>query len=136
MCCRYGKPLIDDGLTIGSKSEPGTATLALAEWSKQFGPTGTLNGKLPPKRTEERKSKKKQVQPKANPGRAEVPKVSKGAGAVGQQSTTSKKIYAGKHKTWHATVDSIEDPQERAHAEAKYAAFDEQQEEKKTKDDL
>lgn len=135
-CCRYGKPLIDDGLTIGSKSEPGTATLALAEWSKQFGPTGTLNGKLPPKRTEERKSKKKHVHPKTQVGKAEVPEASNGVGAVGQQSTTSKKIHATKQKTWHATVNSIEDPQERAHAEAKYAEFDEQQEEKKKKDEL
>lgn len=35
--CRYGKPLIGPGLTIGSKGDPGTATQALAEWSMQFG---------------------------------------------------------------------------------------------------
>ncbi len=131
----YGKPLIDDGLTIGSKGEPGTATLALADWSRQFGPTGTLNGKLPLKRTKEEKPKKKQLQPKASKvDSAKMPKPSKGAAA--KQSTAPKKHHSSKQKTWHATVDSIEDPEERAHAEAKYSQFDEQQEKKKTKDEL
>ena len=62
----------------------------------------------------------------------------KAAGTLGQSSTTSKEIRAGKYDTdiidhatgntkiWQATVDSIKDPEERAHAQAKYAKMDEQ----------
>ena len=32
----YGKPLLSEGLTAGSKGAPGTATVALQEWAAQF----------------------------------------------------------------------------------------------------
>ena len=60
----------------------------------------------------------------------------KEAGTLGKPSTTSKEIRVGKYDTnpidpatgktriWQATVDAIKDPEERAHAEAKYKKRD------------
>lgn len=153
MCRRYGKPLIGAGLTIGTKGEPGTATQALAEWSRQFGPRGTLHEKSPgspsketvaklpsqPTTTAIKEETKKSEQPQAsNVDSVEVSKAAKRVGAD-KQSTSSKHPRAGKKKAWHATVDSIKDPEERAHAEAKYRQFDHEEahkQKKKANDEL
>lgn len=62
----------------------------------------------------------------------------KAAGTEGKPSATSKEIRAGKYDTnpidpatgktriWQATVDALTDPEERAHAEAKYRKRDEE----------
>ena len=71
----------------------------------------------------------------------------KEAGTLGQPSTTSKEIRAGKYDTnpidpatgktriWQATVDALTDPDEKAHAEAKYRKRDEELAMKKSKKD-
>lgn len=151
---RYGKPLIGAGLTIGSKGEPGTATQALAEWARQFGPRGTLHNKSsgsPSKETEAKlpsqpttaamkeTTKKLEQSQASNVDSVEVPKAPQGVGAAEKQATKSKHPRAGKKKAWHATVDSIKDPEERAHAEAKYRQFDDEEPNKqkqKTHDEL
>ena len=46
----YGKPLLSEGLTAGSKGAPGTATVALQEWAAQFDwDTGRANAAALPK---------------------------------------------------------------------------------------
>lgn len=249
----YGKPLIGPGLTIGSKGDPGTATTALAEWSRQF-------GKNEEKRSAEKQKKHApQMQPlknskgasphmklggannhvhvlikqdivsdmclhlvshcnpasfdtslidgsndglndaqdklKARALKQGVPTSdvmgakskeeviallyeyrqatqpsstycassqnsvlncvvaqfcsddAKAAGTLGQPSVTSKEIRAGKYdanpidpatgktRIWQATVDSLSDPEERAHAEAKYKKRDEELRKKQGKRD-
>ena len=63
----YGKPLVGPGLTIGSKGDPGTATQALADWSMQFGLTGSGAATKPTSKEKGKKPAMKEAPKKEAP---------------------------------------------------------------------
>lgn len=81
----YGKPLIGEGLTIGSKSDPGTATQALGDWARQFGinagdDAAEQKGKKTQKKTPiGERTKPTMMKEKKKGGAPQIQKNSKGA---------------------------------------------------------
>lgn len=137
--CRYGKPLLGPGLTIGSKGSPGTATEALADWSRQFGPTGDATATKPKvKDTAKKPAAKEKPVVKTKKEVPEMESLKNSKGASPNMMKKSKDASANKKqaKSWQATVDAIADPEEKAHAEAKYSKRDEELAKQGTRDEL
>ena len=114
----YGKPLLAPGLTAGSKGAPGTATQALNTWANSIGPAAdTPQVKTP--------NPEPKGDPKGDPKGPKRPMGSKGAPKLKAKELPKQK-GGGKVKEYSEQIKKIKDPEERAHAEAKYKKRDDE----------